>query len=456
MSAGGTWTVQNKVRPGAYINFKAVAENTAEVGAVGTVTAALPMNWGPSGELITLYGSDLNDGSSLAKIGCTVDDIEESLPYRLLLSNCYKALLFRADEGGVKATGALTTVGDINAKYAGTVGNKISVSITAATPSALYSRVKVFVNAILQETFDVLTARCDGLEAIESEWVDFVIDAGQEATAIPATSGITLASGTNGTVTSTIATTYFGLIETAQWSCMTISSIDAAFAPLIYAEILKLRDSAGKKVQGVVYNDVSNDYEGIVAVKQGFKTAGDTVTTALFPLWVASLLAGAQAYESKTAFLVSGATEITGAISDDLIGDAISEGWFLLSYRQDGAVVVEKDVNCLHTFTADKPYAFSKNRVIRTLDEIGNSIALKFNTSFSGKVDNDAAGRLTFKSTIIEMMNALQGKNAIQNFNGTKDVTVLAGTDIDAVVVDLAVQPMDSMEKLYMTVNVSV
>ena len=41
---------------------------------------------------------------------------------------------------------------------------------------------------------------------------------------------------------------------------------------------------------------------------------------------------------------------------------------------------------------------------------------------------------------------------AIQNFE-TDDITVAAGTDSDAVVVDVFVQPVDSVEKIYITVN---
>ena len=43
---------------------------------------------------------------------------------------------------------------------------------------------------------------------------------------------------------------------------------------------------------------------------------------------------------------------------------------------------------------------------------------------------------------------------AVQNFDGATDVTVMQGVNIDSVVVDLTIQPVDSMEKLYMTVNV--
>ena len=48
----------------------------------------------------------------------------------------------------------------------------------------------------------------------------------------------------------------------------------------------------------------------------------------------------------------------------------------------------------------------------------------------------------------------LQNISAIQNFDSGQDIQVYAGEAIDAVVVDLAIQPVDSMEKLYMTVMV--
>ncbi len=43
---------------------------------------------------------------------------------------------------------------------------------------------------------------------------------------------------------------------------------------------------------------------------------------------------------------------------------------------------------------------------------------------------------------------------AIQNFT-SEDVEVLDGESIDAIVVNVSVQPLDSMEKLYMTVTVN-
>jgi hypothetical protein len=51
-------------------------------------------------------------------------------------------------------------------------------------------------------------------------------------------------------------------------------------------------------------------------------------------------------------------------------------------------------------------------------------------------------------------MLELQANNAIQNFI-TDDVEVLKGEDIDSIVVNIAVQPVDAVEKIYMTITVS-
>lgn len=453
MPAGGTWTVQNKQRPGAYINFVSVPKPVGTIGDRGVMTACLPMTWGPAGQLITLYGEDLLNGKSLAKVGCTAFDTEESLPYRLALTGSYKALLFRADTGGTKATNVISMgVLTANAKHAGTTGDSISVVITADKPVAGQYTVDILFKLVQQESF-VVSELAD-FSDIESDWVDFIVPASPSSTEIPVTTGTVLSGGTNGTVTGeTTYPAYFSAVDGEQWQCMAINTSEAVGAQV--TEFIKLlRDTRGKKVQAVVYNYPAADYEGIISVDQGFITAQDSVTVDLFPLYVASITAGANVNESNTARVVQDALSIINPIAEEDIEDALKAGKFLLSYRQDGVVCVEKDINSLHSFTVDKNYAFSKNRVVRCLDEIGNTTALVFNRNYCGKVDNNDVGRNLYKTELISMMDQLQGIGAVQNFEGTSDITVLPGNDVDSVVVDLLVQPVDSMEKLYMTVNV--
>lgn len=447
MPAGGTWTVQNKQRPGAYINFVSVPKPVGTIGDRGVVTCALPMTWGPTDKLITLYGEDLLNGKSLPKIGCDAFDTAESLPYRLALAGCYKALLYRTDNGGVKATKTLGSAVKVDAKYTGTTGNSISIVIVKDKPEAGKYTVNVLFRNIQKESFVVSTI--EELNNIESEWVD-VTGTGN---AIPETAGAALEGGTNGTV-STSLTDYFNLASGESWQCLAVNSTDETVNTAVVNFIKLMRDTRGKKVQGVVYNRTDADYEGIISVDQGYSTSVDTVGVDLFPIYVASITAGANVNQSNTARVIENATSIINPIDEENIEDALKIGKFLLTYRQDGAVCIEKDINSLHTFTVDKGYAFSKNRVIRCLDEIGNTVSLVFNRNYCGKVDNDDIGRNLYKTELISMMDTLVDLGAIENFDGATDITVLPGQDVDSVVVDLTVQPIDSMEKLYMTVNV--
>lgn len=454
--AGGNWIVQNKQRPGAYINFVSAPNAIGAMGDRGVMTMALPMTWGPSGTLIELLGTDLLDGKSLAKVGVTAFDGAASLPYRLALSGCLKALIFRADAGGVNAFAVLagTATSEIlaTAKYPGTTGNAVTIKAVADTPSTGLTTLSVWVNGVIKESFVIDETTPAVMEDIVSDWITITV--GAAATAVPELAGTPLESGTNGTVTETIYADYFALVSTVNWQVMAIDSSTETAPAMIIEKIRQMRDELGRKVQAVVYNDVSADYEGIISVKQGFKTAVDIVPVNLFPIWVASQTAGAPVNKSLTGTVVPNAIELTAPIAESDIAAALAAGWFVLSFRQDGAICVEQDINCLHTLTVDRGYAFTKNRVVRCLDEIGNSVALIFNKNYLGKVDNNNIGRNLFKSEVITFIEQLQGIGAVTDFAGSSEVIVLPGEAIDAVVVDLTIKPVDSMEKIYMTVNI--
>ncbi len=452
MPSGGTWIAQNKVRPGAYINFVSVPKPVGTLGERGTVAIGLPMTWGPHNELIKLFGSDLLDGASLPKIGCTAFDTEESLIYRVALSGAYTALLYRTDSGGEAAKATLgTDVATVTAKYDGSTGNKITIVIADDTKQAGNKVVQVLFDNLLKEEFSVGTI--SALAEIESQYVDFEV---LSATAnIPDTAGTPLEGGTNGQVDADLYPKFWELLNTQNFQCLAMYDKTATLAPLIKDMVEIWREKRGKKVQAVVYDYNQADYEGIISVNQGFKTSTETVDETMFMLWAASQTAGAEINESLTAAVVEDGVEIINPIVEDEIADALKVGKFVLSYRQDGAVVVEKDINSLHTFTVDKGYAFSKNRVIRCLDEIANTAMLVFNRNYCGKVDNDTRGRSLYKTELIYQIDTLVGIHAIDNFDGANDITVLPGEDVDSVVVDMTIQPVDSMEKLYMTVNVN-
>ena len=452
MPGGGTWVAQNKKLPGAYINFVSVPRPVGILGTRGVVAIALPMIWGAEDELIEVYGSDLIDGKSLAKIGCTAFDSEISLPYRLALSRCYKALFFRSDKGGVKATKAQSPL-TISAKYAGSVGNNIAIAIIDNKRDDGTYTVQVIYKEVLKEEFVVKTL--GELELVESEWVNFTVSTESESLAPTPTAGINLTGGTNGTVNKESYTKFFELLKRADWQCMAIQTSDETVPPLEKDFIALCRDELGKKVQAAC-TDYDTDYEGIIKCSQGYKTKLETVSPELFQIWVASQTAGAAVNQSNTGLVVEDAVDIVNYYDKPEVEKKLATGWFVLSERQDGAIVVEQDINSYHSFTVNKNKEFRKNRIIRVLDEIGNTTALIFNRNYLGKMDNNEIGRSSFLGELINLCDTLQNENAIQEFKGAEDISVMQGDELDAVLVEFTIKPVDAMEYLYMTVNVRV
>lgn len=163
--------------------------------------------------------------------------------------------------------------------------------------------------------------------------------------------------------------------------------------------------------------------------------------------------ASANINESLTYSAIPNAVDAFPRLTNSETINALKNGQLVVT-ALNGTAVIEQDINTLSNFTADRSKAFSKNRVMRILDAIGNDVKRIFEQFYIGKVSNNADGRALLKGEIVSYLVTLQGLGAIQNFDSQTDVSVSAGSDVDAVVVELSVQPVDSIEKIYMTVEV--
>lgn len=438
--AGGTFISQNKIRPGAYLNFKSVSTPSIKVGSRGIVTFAMELDWGAEGKLIDVYSSDMTSGDSLAKVGLTAFDKTSKL-LNLALSNAYLAKIYRLNKGGEKAK---TTAGSltVTAKYSGTFGNKIAIIIQETGDGAFI--VDTYADGYAVDSQKAATIA----DLVNNDYVEFSGEG--DLTAITST---LLTGGTNGTAAVGNYTEYFNLLKTAQWQTLAIVQDADEVNKLAAQFIEEMRDAEGKYVQLVLANYDDADYEGIINNVSSVVIDGEEITVDEFNAYVAGITAGASVVESNTGKVIEGATSIINPLSNDEIIAALKAGKFVVSLNQDGAIKVEKDINSLHKFTEDRSYTFSKNRVIRTLDEIGTSISSIWENTYLGKVSNNDAGRTLFKSSIINYLTELQNIGAIQNLDIDK-IEVIAGSDIDSVVANIAIQPVDSMEILYMTINV--
>ena len=447
--AGGTFVTQNKIRPGAYINFKSVPKPISNIGTRGIVSIPMPLKWGKEDSIITIYSTDISDGKLFDKIGYNGSEPDIQL-IREALKNSYLLLLYRLDSGGNKAT---TTIGNltVTAKYSGTLGNNISVSITEITTklkqkqtrAKTYS-IKTFLgNKIVDEQVTDVIANIKNNNWVEfSGTGDFTASAGKQ-----------LANGTDGTISDANYSKYFNLIKNKKFNTIGIVSDEKTVKDNAVAFIKDIRENKGKKVQAVLRDYSSADYEGIISVDQGYKTESEDVDVSGFVAYMAGLTAGSEVNKSNTYHVIPNAIEIINFKEDEEIEEGLKTGKLILSYNSDEKVIIEQDINTLTTFTSEKGEEFSKNRVIRTLDELNNQIKIIWENSFIGKSDNNDSSRNIFKNTIISLANDLQNLNALENFS-SDDISISIGQSKDSVVVELQIQPVDSMEKLYMDVLV--
>ena len=443
--AGGTWQSQNKIRPGAYFNFKSVPRPAMTVGDRGIGIMAIPLTWGAADTLIDVYSTDMLDGASLAKVGVTAFDeaTEQSAKLlNLMLSGCYMAKIYRINAGGEKAT---VTLGDltVTAKYTGTFGNSIVIAVVANNGH-----------------FDVTTYAAGGVRHTQTvnnisglAGNDFVDFSGEGS--LTANAGAPLTGGTDGSHNAAAYSAYFTLASRARWQTMAVVTEESAVNTQAAAFAKTMRNDEGRYVQIALANYTGADFYGLINADCGFARAEDTVTAVEATAWVAGLTAGASIVQSNTGRVVPGAVKILHERTNTEIIEALKSGMFILSSNQRGEIIVEDDINSQRTFTPELSEDFRLNQIVRVLDEIGTNTQDVWEQSFKGKVLNNEDGRMIFKSALLSYLSELQSLGAITEFVGADDVTVEAGTAKDAIIVTIAARPVAAMTKLYATVFIN-
>lgn len=218
--------------------------------------------------------------------------------------------------------------------------------------------------------------------------------------------------------------------------------------------IRAMREDEGKKCQAVLAN-YDADHEGIINVSQGIVLSGNEMLTAAeVTAWVAGATAGARITASNTGMKYEGAIDVMPRLTRSEQEAAVSAGRFIFKTDSAQNVTVVYDINSMLSVTEEKSKAFTKNRVIRTIDNIANDLASIFEANYLGKVNNNEIGRSRLKAIFVDYFAILQNMEAIQEFS-PDDIEVAAGADVDAVTVNCNIQLVDSVEKIYISVNLS-
>ena len=362
---GGTFLVQNKVLPGAYINFISVAQASATLSDRGIVTIPLAMNWGPEGKIFTVEQADfIKNSQKIFGYAYTADELK---PMREIFLHAKTVHFFRLGSSGVKASNTYAT-----AKYPGTRGNDLRVVITAnenSTEQKPLFDVETFLGTVQVDLQEGVAAITD-LKA--NAYVDW-----KSSGTLSLTASLPLTGGTNGTVADSDYQTYLDQAEAYTFNAMGCTESKATITALFAAFAKRMRDDVGKKFQVVLFRKLA-DYEGVVSVKNGLTS--DKTSTALIP-WVTGVIGGTAVNKSATNMTYDGEYDVDTDFTQTQLENGIREGSFMF-HRVDEAVCVLTDINSFISITDEKSSDFSSNQTIRVLDQIANDIAVLFGKKY--------------------------------------------------------------------------
>ena len=427
MLGGGTFTVQNKVLNGAYINFVSASKASANLADRGVATMPLELDWGIDNAIFEVTPADFQK-NSIQIFGYSFDH-EKMKGLRDLFMNIKTLYAYKLTSGGIKASNDFAT-----AKYAGVRGNALKIAISANVDEPSKFDVKVYMDTtVVYEQVAVSSAA----ELKENGFVDWKADA-----SLTVTAGTALTGGTNGTVDGTAHQTYLDKIESYSFNTMGVVVTDETTKNLYVAFVKRMRDQVGAKFQLILHSKAA-DYEGVINVKNGV----DLV------YWVTGAEAGCPVNKTLLNQKYTGEFTVNVDYKQSELETAMQNGEFVF-HNVNGEVRVLADINSFVSGTDEKSVEiFGENQCVRVMDQIANDIAVIFNTKYLGKVPNDAAGRISLWSDIVKHHDQLQDIRAIQDFN-PDDVTVNQGDKKNSVVVGDAVTIIVGMAKLYMTVTV--
>jgi hypothetical protein len=436
MLGGGTFLTQNKVIPGAYINFVSSSSSSATLSDRGYGALAIELDWGPDDEIFEVTVEDISD-DCLKTFGYSYTD-DEMKGIRDLFINLQTGYFYKLMNNGVKASCDYA-----KAKYKGKRGNDIKIVISANADDETQWDVTTYIDTTEIESQTVT----DATELVSNDYIDFISSA-----TLAETAGTALTGGSNGdTVTGTEYQTFLDKLESYSYNTLGCLSTSSVVIALFVAFTKRMRDEVGVKFQTVVYKTETADYEGVISVENTVTDSGELESSLIY--WVTGAESACAVNKSCTNKKYDGEFTVDTDYKQSELKAGIEAGK-LMFHKVSGNVRLLTDINTLITYTDTKSSDFAKNQVIRVLDQIGNDEASLFNTKYLGTFPNNNAGRISLWADLVDMAEDLQTISAIQNFDSA-NVTVAEGDSKESVVVTQEIEVVVAMEKLYMTVIVA-
>jgi hypothetical protein len=426
---GGNFIAQNKVLPGAYINFVSLARMGAALSQRGSAAFALELDWGAEDEVFIVTNDEFIK-NSMSIFGYDYSH-EKMTGLRELFRNAQTLYAYRL--GGLGADHAGCEFGA--ARYGGLRGNDLCVVITQNAGSFTVRTLIDGENGSKTEV-DSQTVT-NAAQLLDNDFVVW-----DDEAVLAATAGTPFTGGQNADVNFSSYQRFLSQIQSYYVNAAGVCSDDPKVNALFADFAKNIRDTAGIKLQCVVF-DYPGDHEGVVNVKN----------CAELVYWVTGIIAGCAVNKSNLNKAYDGEYDIRADYSQSQLEDAIKAGQFTL-HKVGDSLRVLADINSLTTICDEKGEAFKDNQTIRVIDQIAGDIAALFNNKYLGNVANDESGRVSLWADIVKHHEELARIRAIEDFSD-EDVEVLPGDDKRSVVVRGRINVVNAMAQVYMTCVIS-
>lgn len=432
---GGTFLVQNKELPGAYINFVSKSAATATLSERGIATMPLEMDWGKEGEIFEVTNRDFQKNSrEIFGYEYTSDKLKG---LRDLFLNIQTFYGYRLNGNGRKASNELA-----EALYFGVRGNDLKIVVQVNADDESLFDVKTFLGTDIVDEQTVAGAD----ELADNKFLKW-----KSGITLAAAAAIPLSGGENGTVSGAAHQDYLDKVDAFTFNTMGVVVTDDTTKSLYAAYNKRMRNEMGVKFQLVLYDYAKADFMGVISVNNRPLEEGWSEASLVY--WVTGASAGCAINKSNQNRKYDGNFTVETPHTQNQLIAAIKAGKF--TFHKVGADIrVLEDINTMVTTSDTTGDVFKDNQTIRVVDQVGNDIAVLFNTKYLGVVPNDAAGRISLWSDIVKYYERLEDIRAIENFVDA-DVTIDQGETKKSVIVGSMVEVVNTMGKLYMTVTVA-
>lgn len=361
---------------------------------------------------------------------------------------------------GTKATGTLWGWGAITATPDGAAGNKVAVKVTIGSMSETVFSGTLDVTAsspVWEEIFRMSKAIQTWGEVSEENKNKvrnnkfFRLDADPSSSVRPfedselgSLSDVRLSGGADGAGGGAID---LSLVEDEYFNVAVTDDQSPEMRQQISAWIADRCDKRGRYARCLFVdkNALPDSAPDNMYLSLCVNTVDGNASLTAFAL--ACVEAGASWNESTTmsTFGLDGALD--EALSDEDLETAIENGIMAIMKRIDGALCICKDINT-RAKNSSIPAQLGKNRAVRLVETLRNTLRSLWETQYAGKVHNDETGRLLWKSKVCEVLNEFVAGHGIEQYE-SDDIIVAAGEKSDEVIMTIPLQFIDSAELVY-------